>query len=92
MTSTRTSCSPHADGPQRLAVLDPFAVGADQRGVSLVGGWVAGHRVGRAQVGVQRVDDGLPLLGVVLGETFEGVEAAETDGALSEPSCSTALV
>ena len=34
----------------------------------------------------------MPLAGVVLGEAFEGVQAASRTGALSEPSWSTALV
>lgn len=38
--------------------------------------------VGHAEVGAQDVDDRLPLVRVVLSETFEGVEPAKTDRGL----------
>jgi len=38
--------------------------------------------VGHAQVGADDVDDGLTVLGVVLGEVFKGVQGAEPDRGL----------
>ena len=39
--------------------------------------------VGHAQVGAEDVDDGLPLGHVVLGDSLQGVQAAETHGGVT---------
>jgi hypothetical protein len=49
---------------------------------------------GRANIkhGAEDVDDDLPVVGGVLAEPLQGVQAAEADQGRVWPSCSTALV
>ncbi|WP_199745507.1 hypothetical protein [Amycolatopsis sp. WAC 04182] len=68
-------------GEADFAFLDERTVLFELVGVGVVGWWF-GEFVGHAEVGAQDVDDGLPLVLVVLGEAFERVKAAEPDGGL----------
>ncbi|WUL14114.1 hypothetical protein OHS18_41260 [Amycolatopsis sp. NBC_00355] len=60
-------------GEPHLAFLGSLAMGLDERRFGVVRGGGSEQRVGHAQAGVQDIDDGLPLVGVVLGDSLERV-------------------
>nr|BFE51173.1 hypothetical protein GCM10017745_46000 [Saccharothrix mutabilis subsp. capreolus] len=69
-------------GEADLAFLDALVVEGAGGFVGVVRRRVAGQGVGHAQVGAQHVDHGLTLVGVVLGEAFQGVEPGQADRCL----------
>ena len=46
----------------------------------MAGRFLVGWCVGHAQVSADDVDDGLPMVGVVACEAFQGVQGGEADG------------